>query len=173
MSEIIDILTQAGDASFKFTVDTAVNYVDVVKTNDGEMSVCKTSGATKYFQWKDNPILLSMGCILPLGFEFWENADAIPDQFPPTVNIQFRGNPSGAIFFPTPRIYCLPWPNYEISLGQFHDLPTINEEFAIEMELSSSPAQRISMLNVPAALDEMTFYCPLFLKVMHTKDIMN
>jgi hypothetical protein len=176
MSEIIDILSQYDDDSFKFTVNLAVDFVPVVKTNDGTMSKAKTAGVTKLFQFADHPILLSMGCILPLGFEFYENlTGGTIDFYAPTVSILLRGSPSGAISAPDVRNYTLPFPNYEMSLGQYIKVteisPPVTEEFSIELELSSTPAQRISMINVPAALDGEEFHCPLFLKVLHTKEM--
>lgn len=171
MSELIEVLTQYGDAAQKFVVDIAQPYVDLVHTNDGFVSQPASSGGTKYFQFKDSPIILSYGCVLPLGFEFWPYEDIGGDNIIPYVNMRFIDlNVHDTAILP--GHVGLPFPNYEMNYGQYSVPPgIIDTHFGIVCQFPTTDPIRISMLNVPDSLDTEVFYCPTFVKVMHTKDM--
>lgn len=170
--EIIDIIMQRNDNAFKFTVNTAVSYVNLVKTNDGILERCSSNaGIDGKFQWRDKFTLLSIGCRLPLGFEFYPNDNA-GNYNGPFIDLYFKKESAapGALIYANPPSIHLPFENYEMSCGIYYDVPPLNEPFWLVPEFPSGGGgytQRISMLNVPAALNTLTFYCPIWAKVLH------
>jgi len=174
MSEIIETLMQRDDNAFSFTVNTAVSFVNLVKTNDGILErVSSNAGIDAKFQDRDNFILLSIGCRLPLGFEFYPNDNAGVYNAP-FIDMYLKKAVALTTIIANPPSIHLPFENYEISLGIFYEVPALGEAFWIMPEFPSGGSgynQRISMINVPASLNELTFKAPIFAKVLHTLPI--
>lgn len=174
MAEIIDNLMQYGDAAFEFTVNTAMSSVDITQVvgEDGILSKVGTvSGIEDEFQEQDNFILLSIGVSLPLGFEFWPNDNNA--FFGPFIDLYYKriSAPSGVLNSFRPASVHIPFPNYELSLGNFTIVPSLAENFHLCFQFPRNVGgwnQRVSMLNVPAALNELTFKAPIFAKILHT-----
>lgn len=173
MAEIIDVLMQYDDEAYEFTVNTAVNFVNLTQVNDGILSKVGTvSGIENEFQEQDNFILLSIGVRLPLGFEFWPNDNA-GSFFGPFIDLYYKriSAAPGVLNSFRPASVQIPFPNYEMSLGNFTIVPSLTENFYLCFQFPRNVGgwnQRISMLNVPAALNEMTFKAPVFAKILHT-----
>lgn len=168
---MIDILSHNGEAAFYFTVDVATNFVFLNRHANAE-AILSNFGATRdKFKHADNIKILSIGCSLPLGFEFWEN-DAAGEPFTPFCYLFIKKGTAafGVKTSIDPGAVHIPFANYEMSFGMFYDEGvTMGESYNLLAEFNDDDfPQRISMLNVPAALDEMVFHCPIFAKVEHT-----
>lgn len=167
---IIDTLIQYGDQSATFVVNTGVDYVNIINPiGDGILSI---GGVFDKFQWKDNLNLLSICAVLPLGFEFYQSVRIAQGDFlPDHINFKWRRVSDGLLVEWQPARYNLPSANYEMNIGAFLEPPVVlNGSFNLVGLLPNSVNEkiRISMLNVPAALNEKTFACPVFAKVEHT-----
>jgi hypothetical protein len=172
MAEIIDVLMQYDDAAYEFTVNTAASYVNLTQVNDGILSKVGTvSGIENEFQERDNFVLLSIGVQLPLSFEFWPNDNN--GFFGPFIDLYYKriSAAPGVLNSFRPASVHVPFSNYEMSLGNFTIVPALGENFHLCFQLPRAVGgwiQRISMLNVPAELNELTFKAPVFAKIMHT-----
>lgn len=176
MAEHIDIMTPNVDECPYFTVNIAVNSVDLLWAF-GARILYAAQGDSK-FQRGDSFIVLSCGYFIPEGFRFYGYEDAgaahIPvpvleltallSSGPPFIIIQNFGN-QGKM-----RI---PFPNYEFSIGTFCDteqqgINTATWQLAGDFPLILAPDNpQISMVGVPAALDGLTFKVVPFFKVLH------
>lgn len=170
---IIDTLVQYGDEAAKFTVNTAVSYVNVVNpVPPGSNGVLSIGGVFNTFQWKDKINLLSFAVLLPLGFEFFPNDRTIEgDPWPNYVDFFWRRVADGGITTWVPSRYNLISENYEMSLGAYLEPPDIvisDFNLVALLPQSLNITTRISMINVPSSLNEFVFACPIFVKVEHT-----
>lgn len=166
---IIDTLVQYGDQSAQFTVNTAVDFVGIVNPVVGVLSV---GGVFNTFQWRDKLNLLSLAVLLPLGFEFYPTR-RVPqdDPWPNSVGLKWRRVFDGAETTWAPSTYNMIAANYEISIGAYLEPPdaVISDYNLVALLPSSGSVQtNISMINVPAGLDEKIFACPIFAKIEHT-----
>jgi len=180
MAEYIEVLTHqvdavAGDERYSFVVNTAVADVTLTApvavfpvlraAND------PAAGKFPYFQRRDNIRVLSVGLFLPYQFTVstqcvhvdlsWE--DVAGNLYPVFTDF---ANQSGL---------WVPWENYEMQVDRFAPFPTTAATkcrlLGILKDGASGPANdrlRVSMLNVPAALNGTTQYARLFVKVAHT-----
>lgn len=164
MAEIIDILSTFGDESQFFTVNTAVKFVTLTASPSGD-GFLKTAEGKDTFQPGDNFILLSIGCLLPIGFEFYEWKAAVTTSLP---NIHLKRKVgAGLMSFWVPNTIWLPFGNYELNMGVFFEAPVDLLGFKLASDLTIAAA-RISMIGVPAALNTDEFRVPIFWKVLHT-----
>jgi len=168
---IVDTLIQYGDQAGKFTVDTTVQKV-LLSYDVGSDKVLSIGGVFNKFAWKENITLLSVGAFLPLGFDFFPSTRVIEGDFwPDYVSFQWRKASDGTLFPWQPNRYNLPAGNYELSIGAFLQPDAgIGEDFNLIAELPTTGNFRtyVSMLNVPASLDESVFSVPIFAKIGHT-----
>lgn len=166
---IIDTLTHWKTEGFSFTVNTAVNFVNIV--SNGGSGILGITEIIRNFDWKDNVNLLSLGVFLPLGFEFWPNEDGGNIPIPHYVNLAWRRASDGAIENFIPGVYNLPRENYELSLGAFlKPTDTFGSKFQLvgNLPISGAVIQRVSMINTPAALNGKHFGVGFLAKVEHT-----
>lgn len=165
MAEEIDLLMNKVGNSGKFTVDTAVNFVNVVLAAD---PVLHNGDGNSRFTKRDHFQLLSFGCVLPLGFEFYEN-DLAGSFVPPRVNIYAQLVGGGASLPIIPDNPYLPWANYEMNLGNYNNLgATFSTDFELKAAFTTVYNQRISMIGVDLSLHGEEFHCPIMVKVLHT-----
>jgi len=169
---IISTLSNWGDHAATFTVNLAVAHVDITPAiGTGLLSLSKFQNV---LDWKDNFNLLSIGIILPNGFEFYENEDSVTnDFFPPFVDLKYIRDTDSVVFPINPARITLPSGNYELSINQFFEVnKDIKNAFSIIGRLADTAPkiQKISMINVPADLDGETFHIPIYAKIEHTND---
>lgn len=170
MAEIIDILATHGDEAPTFIVDTAQKYVSLTQPVSGLDGVLGTSARETKFYNGDNLILLSIGCMLPIGFEFYEFFSGAPDnqgRVLPEIFLNYRKDGAGSVTFDPRRIW-LPYGNYELNTGVFLTAPTDAVDYWEIICRMNWDNCRISMVNVPAVLQGDTFSVQIYWKVLHT-----
>ncbi len=166
-SPIIDIIMNStDDETWKFTVDVGVTHVAMTQPfRDG---LLQRADFRTHFRAADHFQILSVGCVLQLGFQFWENS-LIGDFRPPklVLNAKIGGGGLTAI---EPSTMWLPYENYEMNLGSYNNLNTtvFNDTFSLHCSFDTGQGQNVSMVGVPDELDEMEFRCPIYMKVLHT-----
>lgn len=159
--EIIDILSQPESASCYFQVNTGLSFVQLQPCSSGIGKHIRAD--TKYkFSRGDNVVLLSVGFILPLSFELWESGNHMP------TRLQLKAGQDDLTqdLFEPPGIF-IPFENYELNCGVFLEAPNCVDFWTVDFEIENLSV-KISMLNVPASLDESQFHVPVFCKVLHT-----
>lgn len=167
---IIDMMIQYGDEAATFTVNTAVDNVPVTtETADGILSL---AGNFTKFAWKENFNVLSIGVLLPFGFEFYEYKNSGSNKYrPPYVDMELLKGSDKTPFGIIPSRVNIPFENYEMNLGSFIIPPdAIGESyhFAAHLPTTANEILLISMVNVPAAFNAKVFHCPIFAKIEHT-----
>lgn len=177
MAEKIDILMHQGDDAAFFTVDTAVGSVllqPAVNATPGGFARFQRADGNYSFQNGDNMLILSMGFVLPLGFELDESLDDTGDMISPSIETRVEQTPSGAVITPLPKMFMPLLNNYEISIGNWHEIPDVDPDTGFEL-WGHLPVVgdilKISMVNVPADFDESIFHVPCFIKISHTLEI--
>lgn len=173
MADEIDILMQStDDETAKFTVNTAVDFVALTLPADGKLI---RGDAKDVLQFKDHFTILSLGAVLPLSFEFYEND--LAGDFRNTQLILFaKDKGGGANVNITPNTVMLPFGNYEMNMGNYNQVPagiTDTDGYRLYMNFNSGFNQNISMVGAPAALNGKEFRVPLFMKILHTLPMTN
>ena len=179
MAEIIEVLSVQGIGGHEerqlFTVDTTPGVFEVTvaqptQTPNLRCSLVDAPGqqANMWFQPDDNILIISYGLFLPHSFTcggnpihmqlFWEDEDA-------AINVVDQFGEGGAI--------CAPWENFEFPAGVFVAHPSPGKHVKYYMNVSdltdweSELATRISMVNVPAALNEEDLRVTPVLRILH------
>ena len=175
MSEgIIEILQHKmsdGQCAF-FVASNLVNSVELTVPAGDIAGQLRTIDDRNIFNFGENYIILSMGCLLPLSFQFWSvNDDA-------RVGFSFWINEGGTVITNRQRRLehiWVPFGSYEMSLGMYFPgsdfgEATIDDDFEIRAKFFDKGGNfpHISMLNLPDSLHEQKFYVPIFIKVLHT-----
>ena len=167
---IIDIIANdsTGVDCPKFAVDLSVDRVPLQAAPFGILYDAVGNG---YFAKGDNFILLSFGIRLPLGFEIeYEDTNA-SGKWGNCLSLQLRYKPEAVVSLPlTPDSVWLPFGNYEMNYGTFFNMDGLfvaGNNYQLQSNVLDEKAV-ISMVNVPAELDEIVYYCPIFWKVAHT-----
>lgn len=159
----IDLMQQPIAEAQTFTVDVnaALGFVDVIATPT--FGLLTARDGSKKFSEGDNFTILSIGIVLPLSFEIYENAGT--DHLTPGIHFtamqdggapQLELNPEGVV---------LPFGQYEMNLGVFQNAASLPWDFNLAFGIDK---MRISMEGVPAALDGIKFHVPIFAKIEHT-----
>ena len=177
MAEIIDILMPNIDAAPTFTVNNAVNSVDLVP-NPAGAQVMYAGGNVSKFLRGDSFIVLSCGYFVPEGFRIYGYEEAGLLKWPVPIFV-LAARPAGGgidvpiLSFGNNGLLRIPFPNYEISIGTFCD-PEANNLTGATFELkeafpyvSGIDSVQISMVNVPAALNGIVFKVIPWVKVLH------
>ena len=168
--ELIEVLAQKGDNVASFLVNNGTSYVNLVVPNGEQDGLFERPDGGKRFTFQDNIVILSIGCELPLGFEFYDNIIGGDFQLP-SVGLKYIKNIDGlSTPIKTPSSFWLPFGNYEMNLGIYNEIvDTVGLFFWIKGFFNAN--YRISMVNVPDSLNGETFYVPLFLKILHTIEL--
>lgn len=172
MPELIDMLMHSADDDTPyFTVDKDLNFVTMTLPAEGLLKAANTLDimqATDHFQ------ILSIGCVLPLSFEFWENDNA-GDFRGVNIEMNYKDLVGGPLTPIDPQAIWLPYSNYELNMGNFVKFNPliVDTNFKLYMNFESTVGQKVSMVGVNEALDEMEFRCPLFMKILHTLPMTN
>ncbi len=171
--EIIDILSPNFDDCPNFTVNNAVNFVQVINIIEMEFKACNL--AASKFRRGDNFTILSCGFHIPERFVVYSYNDTGATNFSAPI-LQLSGTVGGGAIpllpFGNNGQLKLPLPNYEISLGC-----TIETEsqglidplgFSIKGYFPTIiDSLQISMVDVPAVLNGIKFSIVPFIKVLH------
>lgn len=168
---IIDILSHMSRAA-EFTVDLASNFVPLLIDDAAQL---KTIDNKEYFEVRDNFTILSFGCQLPLGFEFYQCTFG-EQACLPNIKLRLQQLSGGNKYLFNPDTVWLPFGNYEMSYNNFFEIPVsplLNTEFALNFVFNRDVNHSISMINVPDDLDGQTFPVPIFAKIMHTLPLIN
>lgn len=180
--ERIDILTPELNDCASFVVNTAVN--SVVVTPPALSDKIFYSGNDGYkFEKGDNLIILSAGYFIPERFVLFGYQNAgINKNCTPQLFLQLKGSGGGTQViwqFGSDGRLNLPFPNYEFSIGTFVDSIALGMTDATFSIVGTLPFPGdvdrllISMVDVPAALNGLTFQLIPFVKVLHTLELTN
>lgn len=172
--EVIDILTPDNDVLPSFTVNTAVNFVNVTGIAGPGAILRACNLANSKFTRGDNFTILSCGIFIPERFSIWDYPDAGGTKYSAPI-IQLFGTVGGGatpvLPFGNNGEIKLPFPNYEFSIGVFVDVeelgltdPTFQLGTYFPVNLNT---MQISMIDVPAAMNGLTFKIVPFFKVLH------
>lgn len=185
MSEQIDILSTPYNMGAQFTVNTAVNSVDLVQCVPGIPQIMTAGGGTILgggyeFSNGDNFEILSAGYQIPENFVMSQyDVAAGGEQMLPIMYLQ--ADPVGAApaipvtQFGNNGTLRMPFECYELSLGTFVDITALGVVgtgggFVLQMLfpfLVGVDNPRVSMINVPAALNGEIIQVTPFIKVRH------
>lgn len=172
--EIIDILTPDNDALPSFVVNTAATSVNVTGIVAPGAKLRSANGVFSRFQRGDNFTILSVGVFVPERFMIWGYPDASGVKRSAPL-MQLNGTLGGGLTpiftFGNVGDMKIPFQNYEFSIGVFNDAEQLGLTDA-SFELSMlypviANTLSISMIDVPAAMNGLTFKIVPFIKVVH------
>jgi hypothetical protein len=183
MSEIIELMTSKGNGGQKFTVDTTLPPNGQSIVTQGSFETDNTE-LKSIFAQGDNLAIISAGIILPESFLLGNiGFGAAPLSALPKLEIYFFTEPGHIKYYPviagSQGNFLIPMENYEYILNNFIDVTkgpfitgggvTVDKipgNFALY--LSVDPASvKISMVNVPAVLNNQVMRITPFVKIVH------
>lgn len=157
----VDVISQYNCHFFE--VDTAQEYVEVQQPIIEDFSILRNGKGNGKFIKGDGFGLISLGIILPLGFEFYKASDDVG--FLQTFNLKLV---SGTGVIDIDNLF-FPYENYELSMNIYYPESALTpDSFHITAIFNDSPKPQVSMLNVPSKLNGKKIYVPIWLKVEHT-----
>lgn len=163
--DFITVLSQMAGSAF-FKVDTTKTEVDLSYTDFSERTGFLVDGYLKsIFKKGCNLNILSVGFTLPFGFEFSKVND--DSKYYQSITLSYVEVVGGLKVKLNELI--IPMANYELSMGSYYNLAFIGKEYELTAVFSNSP--KILMLNIPASFNNLTFYCPIFIKVQMSYDL--
>ena len=172
---MIDLIAQVDSSTMaSFTVNVAVNSV-ALSVPVGDVGILYSSNEESWFQFLDHFTLISLGYRLPLGFEFLSVQDNLAQECLPSIEMRVKENGRPAAYLYPHNIF-MPFDNYELNFGHYYNIPIITvsaEAYQIVFNFRQNWTYNVSMVNVPAALNGVTYYVPIFAKVEHTLDLLN
>lgn len=168
--EIIDILIPNAGGGGTFTVNVAASSVPLFAPLI--FNKMYTPSGKGLFARGDNLIILSAGYIMPESFVMANQTGKPAAAIALVAHKNIAGTDILITSFGNSGSVYVPFVNYEISIGVFVDTENllINEDFYLQSvfpgnSLGAEP--EISMNNVPAAFDGLTFEVMPFIKVLH------
>lgn len=179
MSEIIEVLAPALADCPTFTVNTAAKYVSVAA---GALAFYTTGDSTAEvkFNSSDSFSILSIGLALPESFILAEKAGGTGVRPLVQIFLELLGESTRYYAMSTGSgnsYITLPFENFENVLSRFYDTNNIFSVTGSPKKKLSSELWfkirgfvdnfRVSMLNVPAALNGDTFHVVPWIKVQH------
>lgn len=175
--ELIDILSPDNDLLPSFVVNTAVNFVNVTGIAAPGATLRPANGAWSRFKRGDNFTVLSFGIFIPERFSVWDYPDASGLKRSAPIFELYGTCDAGATLKPILPFgnngkIKIPFQNYEFSIGVFCDVESLGLNTAAIYELmilypSIVNTLSISMVDVPAAMNGLTFKIVPFIKVLH------
>ncbi|MFA5235093.1 MAG: hypothetical protein WC390_11900 [Sulfurimonas sp.] len=171
--EVIDILSPETANLPNFTVNTAVNFVNVVGIAGPGAVLHSCNGSFSSFARGDNFTILSCGIFIPERFTIYDYPPDALDYSAPIVSLSatLGGGVVPVLTFGNNGELKLPFMNYEFSIGVFTDVeknglvdPTFKLVTFFPLIANSLS---ISMVDVPAALNGIKFNVVPFFKVLH------
>ena len=156
---IIDILKLQSDP--EFTVDLSVNSVAITNTVSTPWDFINFDGR-KFFQPNDNLRLLSMWLRLPICFTLYDQpcqGQLIWHLLGDVLNVTEIDGETGKFYIPEP--------DQELGLDIFCNFLPYTPGVSAAIALGAF-ATEISMIQVPAILDEEVLEWQMYLKVLHT-----
>ena len=177
MAEKIDVFSTPYGKGARFTVNTAVNSVDLDSVTGNPEKMLAGAGVGLLADG-DCFEILSCGFIMPENFVLSQYSTAAggtllqPVMF---LNMEVPAGPVSPIEpFGNNGQQRIPFENYEMSIGSFVDPVKlgvtggafqINCRFPLEVNIGDLP--QVSMINVPAALNGEIFDVTPFIKIRH------
>ncbi len=162
---IIDLMQHDFVNAASFTVDTTgPDSVSIVPIAAPVLSDYNGNSA---IPGGDNFTILSMGYVLPRGYEAFQNAAGNMSAHA-TMIVKPATDPALPLE-PGPAGVLIPFGNYELSLGITQDVTLITAE-AYELQFKLE-GLKVSMLNVPVSENGKVYKVPLFAKIAHTLKI--
>jgi len=177
MSEKIDILTPKLNECAYFTVNNAVNSVDLNWPINGPVILYAGENKSVFLRG-DCFVVISAGYFVPEGFRIFGYEAVGADLYPvPLIQLTALRSTGGAQIaiqnFGNDGRMRLPFPNYEFSIGTFTDTeeqgitsPTFQLTETFPYWVAPDQPQ-VSMINVPAALNGVVFKVVPFFKILH------
>jgi len=191
--EIIDVLTLPPAYCLQFTVNTAVNSVDLSRIPTGALSdtwLCAavSGGARRNaFVMGDSFVVLTMGYVLPDGF-CMAMPPANSEQYFLSLALGLQLTITDPVHF-LPNFYTygvmIPMENYEMPANIFVDVNSIGSptypyrtsNFHVVgivryPDDDTGPLRpQVSMIGVPNTLDGQTFKANIFVKIVHNFEV--
>lgn len=167
MSERIDVLTPWLAQCPQFTVDTTGPLFVAVAPTVGIVTMYSDDAILNVFRRGDNLTVLSMGYFVPDNFLTYEYVGLAT--MPAMRLYAHRITHADDIpltQFGADGVIRAPFPNYEMAMGvsiEAEDFLGDSFRLAVDFNLPG----RISMVNVPAALNGEVYHVVPFLKVLH------
>ena len=188
MAEIIDILMPLETGCPSFTVNHAAAGGVVPIANPSGVPFLSNASIGSFFSKGDSFIILTFGVILPLSFQFDRSANV--GNIPPRVTLYLSGHGATtnleynfqelAVSSTAGSYFYMIMENFDTPLDVFIDIPNeppitghsiIDERFQLYMGLFNLLGYNISMVNVPAALDNTVQYIVPYVKVLHNQPL--
>lgn len=173
--EIIDILAPTYAELPYFTVDTraGVNSVAVNAYAGAELSFLLNAKSQSRFQPHDNLILMSAGIVLPEMFTFASYTNGAATSLSVFSPLIYDDTDTLKANFPGAESIAIPMENYEVALGVFANFHDLNVQIGVNSSyyrigLKDTDVNRVSMINVPTALNDLVIKVIPFIKVLHT-----
>lgn len=172
---IIDVLTQneqvGVDQFATFTVNVAFNFVPLV-IPAGDTGIMENAQGFSWLIYKEHFNLISIGFVLPLGFEIFNVLTGAADPVLPSLNLRFKQNGGVSAQLQPGKLY-IPFGSYELNMGTFYNMnstlsPVLTSSYQLLFNFDATRTVNISMVGVPAMLNGMTFSAPVFAKIEHT-----
>lgn len=187
MSYQVDILSCPAATGAEFTVNTAVNSVDLVASVPGNPQTMTAGAGTLggggfLFDEGDNFTILSAGYQIPESFVMGQYETAAGGEYTfPVMFLRGAVEGGGPILsidqFGNNGLLRFPFENYEMSLGTFVDpvkRGLVGNKFRLQVlfpQTVGGDNPQVSMMNVPAALNGQKFYVTPWIKVLHNNKL--
>lgn len=184
MPEIIDILTVPFSLVHRFTVNNAVDYVTATEPDPLHATNYLVNAAgLNVFQAGDSPEIVSFGIVMPEAFTMWRKSGT--NDILDSLYLIPYGKTSGDAYasggWPGGVNY-LQMQNFENVANIFIDCANVfsivhpannllTENFRLKCFLSNLSNVLVSMKGVPDALNGKVFYIGIFVKVLHTMQL--
>ena len=169
--EAIDVLTQVDGDAASFVVNNAV--VDVAVVIPGLADMRDASGKF-WFQRGESFRLLSVGFRLPHYFVLSQVTAIAHDETIVTIGWENRtASKAGLLPVLANGQTWVPFGDYELALDVFvnmADVDTDGQDWKLQARFQPT-LPRISMIGVDAALNGLTYYAPIFVKVLHNEGL--
>lgn len=183
MAYQVDILSTQIQNGAQFTVNTAVNSVDLVPSFPGNPQTLfagsgTVGGGGNLFSEGDNFTILSAGYHMPENFVMAQYEIAGGGEYPFPIMFLRGAVTGGGPILPITQFgnngnLRFPFENYEMSLNTFVDpvkRGLVGGDFELQILFpltSGADSPQVSMINVPAALNGVVIYVTPFIKVLH------
>lgn len=171
---MIDVLAHYDESAIaSFTVNTGATSV-ALSVPVGDVGILWDADHKSWFQFLEHFTLISLGFKMPLGFEFYNVKDNSGDENLPAIQMAVKEQGAGSVKLLTPGLLYIPFDNYELNYGRFFEMDTsliAANRYQLVFNFVQGWTYNVSMINVPAALNTVTFYVPIFAKIEHTLDI--
>lgn len=190
MASYIELLASKGNGGQQFTVDTTPGVLSVpiaLHTGGAANNECDNVDGKSLFQVGDNMLIVGAGINLPENFCFANiGFGGAPLAVLPKINMYFYTEPGHVKYYPSIAgsngSFFVPFENFEYIVNNYIDVVQgvfktnlappndvsigIPQHFAVYLSVDPGSC-KISMVNVPAALNGQVERITPFIKVLH------